>query len=272
MKAIIRKICLFLSLTLLLPAALANAATLIRYVPDPLPDDGKLYNNLNVYVAPEGVVLTGRTRDDTEYTVWFDAQDGVFRILDPRRGGYFALRVSDAESFRREQDELLASIEERVAQAEDEEKREAIRNFGEQMEKRLYGGGLPEAPEYEAAGESTIEGRACREYVVSENQETDHLLCAADYESLGLNEATWNTLSLMADTALRLRRSVSRFAAFVPRFALDLNQGVPVLIEYYQGTEVRRKLKLQEVESWESEPEILAGYESLRQLPAPGFN
>lgn len=248
--------------------AIAHADLYARYLPYPPPPEGEVYDNLDVYVSQGKVLMTGRSKSGTVYSVWFDGADGSFRVYDSGSHGYymfgtesFASVVSQKRSFRAEMETKLNSVP--------ESQREVMRRTLEQVERELLGGTAPEPYEYRKTkvGHS-ISGIACNETQVLHGQEVVRLLCTAEPRNITDSEDDRRTLIKMQRIAREIAFGTRQGFGLVPRYPLDLEAGFPVRIQYLdEGQELR----LAATSSEPVDPVLLQSYRKSRRLPLPGI-
>jgi hypothetical protein len=251
--------------------ATAYADVLLRYTPDGKPPTDTTTDNLDLYVTSTRVLMTGRGHDARTYSVWYDSAKDNFTLLDAQRKGYFELRASMFDGLKQQQAQLRADMEQQL-QTSPPENHAKIRSFVEHLEAKQYGGPpLGEIRFTAAGGTSTVAGYNCDKYDVFVGETKARELCVAKYETLGVGRGDRGILDQMHQTALALAGSVRRVADMMPRFPVDMPDGLPLEIVYLNPTGKPTKLILAAVEKKRIEEEVFdlpAGY---KPVSTPGW-
>jgi hypothetical protein len=250
--------------------ATAHADVLFRYTPDGKPATDTTTGNLDLYVSSVKVLMTGRGHNGKTYSVWYDSAKDNFTLLDEQRKGYFELRTSMFDGLKQQQAQLRADMEHQL-QTSPPEKHAQIRSFVEQLEAKQFGGPPLAETRFTATGEtSTVAGFSCEKYDVFVGKTKMRELCVARYKALGIDRADRGILDQMHQTALALASSVRRVADMMPRFPVDMPDGLPLEIIYLDSAGNQTKLILASVEKKINEQvfDLPAGY---KPVSTPGW-
>ena len=112
----------------LIAPAIAHADLYARYLPHPPPAEGRVYDNLDIYVSSGRVLMTGWNISGTTYSIWFDGQDGSFRVYDQEKQGYYLFSPRTFEADRVRQAGFRTEMESRL-KGVPEQQRDAMRRF-----------------------------------------------------------------------------------------------------------------------------------------------
>jgi hypothetical protein len=210
----------------------AQADVLLRYTPDGKPASATTTDNLDLYVGATNILMTGRGPGGKTYSVWYDSAKDAFILLDEQRKGYFELKESMFNGLKEQQARLREDLNNQLQTLPPEKHAKAI-EFVEQLERKEYGGPPVEPIRFEATktGE-TVLGHNCNNVDVFVGDVKAREVCIASYKTLKISPSDQTSLAQMHDTALALSQSVRRVADMLPRFGVDLVDGIPLSVRY----------------------------------------
>jgi hypothetical protein len=221
-----------------------GADLFIRYLPHPLPPQGEVYDNLDVYLSGGKVLMTGQSRSGTTYSAWYDSADATFRIYDPGRRGYYALNRETFSASRVQHRRFRRDMASKL-RSTPETKKSAMQQALEQFESEVYEGPPPERFEYtEHGGGGSEAGIDCIEHEVLHLGKLVRLLCLSDFGLIGASSDDIATLQGMQSIAAEIAYSARRAFQLMPVYVLDLESGFPVRIRYLDSGEELRLNRL----------------------------
>ncbi len=233
-RFLIRMTGLFLIVSSTMPMALAD--TVLTYRPNPQPADD-FVGGFEVFVSDGRVLLKGDAADGTTHRVWFDAAADTIRVLDNDAVGYRVMTPRAAKRHMARYESFRETIEERTERYDEAEIAEALALVS-QIESREFGGGP--APRIEFRGlDGTGRGNdGCIPTGVFRARGDDWVrertLCLVDIGERLDNEDDASTLMAFGAVSREIAGTLASYARWLPRFAIDLSEGLPVRIEYLQ--------------------------------------
>ncbi len=231
-------------------------------------DAPPLRGNLDIFVAHGRVLLSGTGRSGREYSVWFNSADDTFHVLERSHKGVFEVSPATFSETEAGRQRLQQDRDERLGKSPPKD-HEKIRSFADTLEQRLYGA-RPRLAQYRATGKPDRSGAySCTRTDVLLEQRKLRELCTTNYTDLNIDADDWSVLEQMHRVGKEIATTTAIGARLIPRFVLDLAQGIPVTIKYLEPATNSTDLILQRVSKERIARDIMAGYQAYRKLPLP---
>ncbi len=226
-------------------------------------------DNLDIFVTQGRALLTGKGRTGEVYSLWFDENNGTFRVLDATRQAYFEVLPEYFKRVEIDRRRRQTNLEARLKTRPPEQHAKLI-EFVEQLEQRLYGGAPPVLPEHRSLNATDRIGPyPCMRWQVVRDETIIRELCVATQAALKVGDEDWAVLQAMHRVGSAIAGSSGLGARLIPRFVLDLGEGIPIQIKYLEPVLTEKVLVLQSMSRTPIEPATVLSYGKYRKMPLP---
>ncbi len=215
--------------------------------------------------------MLAATSTGTAYSAYFDSATEAFQIVHPHRDGYFSLRLKDLLAMKRSWNEARKMLAKAEGLAKTEAQTAELQQMSD-MHDKLYGGGPATAPSYQFSENVTdVAGYPCKKGKVLRDSVLIREVCVARHDDLQIDAVDQHTLAEMNRVAFAIANSVRAGAAQIPRFALDVRDGVPVSSTYLDQPKRPRTLRLFEIVRKDIPPATFEIPARLGRIGVPGM-